>query len=997
MTRFLKPNVMKQLFFQSVAMVLFSGVMLAQPDPNTQPAPLFENFGIIDTSQPSPQIDALAFANYGTFTVTTSPSLTDFPYTQFGLPQAFTIIPYDFQNTLNFTNTGSMTSFSGFRFDTAFADRPRQPALNFVNAFGGTVFGTTYLLVASTNVVNQGILTAAGDGFIQLKGQTVNLSRSGLQIQRLGLDQGCSFGFPLSTTNFFPAIGIFDLFADLHTNGLDVTTLIAVNPDFTVSVTAPFPVGNLPRAKPFIRFSQTSPTNLFYQAVFVQVRDTNVTPTVRFADFPRPPQGNNPPFRSPIVRMSATASNVVTGNLEVQAIYLWDRLASEKVINAETNLVFLTNVVAGTLLPSPYYLSRVAPCEYFTAAGVNYTLTNNIFYDSSYSNNIVTNVGAAYVASVSSTGTQLAAIPSGTLTNITSRIEIEADTLDLNLARFQAAGVVMIKAKNLVTSSNSVVQAANLAYDLGSPLGNLLVKDLSLPTVPTFEGNVAVWSGYWTNQTGIVGTNAMMPTIPDPADPAGTNMIANLETNVIEIVFHAMFVDNRMFTETGVTVYDLAMRGADVLFDDDMTVNHALTIDAERFTISEAGILTLTGAGYDSLTPTNAPSLSYFTNLGTLQIPNHADFGTSSRPLASFVNAGTITAFTEAFTVDQFENSGSITASGVLSVDAKAGKLEGGRISAGSIIRLIGSDFKMRNHNQSSAGLFIGVTNSLTDSGKDARSSLVTSAGFHLAVKPSSGDLLGTTFRSTAPKFAAVSHTWAADDLGATSAGYSNNVAIGRLELDAAQFGKLTFSGVGAKNGLYVDLLQIGPGLTNGLANNIQIDPNLTIYFADSNLPVEDLDGKFDGHLRWVREFAGPNTTVDVIFCTNGVATTVKMNRSLRNSLSVDSDGDGTANKFDPFPLNADALCQDVPNLPAGARITSVTLISQSPVSALLSLEVSPKQVYQVEYTTDLLSPTWQVFSTFTNAATSGNYKFQLKEALPAGESQRFYRVRVNP
>src|SRR6185436_16441286 len=112
MTRFLKPNVMKQLFFQSVAMVLFSGVMLAQPDPNTQPAPLFENFGIIDTSQPSPQIDALAFANYGTFTVTTSPSLTDFPYTQVGIPQAFTIIPYDFQNTLNFTNTGSMTSRS---------------------------------------------------------------------------------------------------------------------------------------------------------------------------------------------------------------------------------------------------------------------------------------------------------------------------------------------------------------------------------------------------------------------------------------------------------------------------------------------------------------------------------------------------------------------------------------------------------------------------------------------------------------------------------------------------------------------------------------------------------------------------------------------------------------------------------------------------------------------------------------------------------------------
>ncbi|MEO8426660.1 MAG: hypothetical protein ABI651_06055, partial [Verrucomicrobiota bacterium] len=855
---------------------VFMGV--AQTDPNSQPIPLYENFGTITPGNDgSPQIDALAFANYGTFDVA-----------------SFSSFPYDFQNVLNYTNTGSMSASGfgnvnppvggGFNFDTAFRDRPRRPAQNFVNKSSGSIFGQNFLQISASNIVNHGVLTVGGDGLIQLKGQTIDLSRSGLEIQRLGLDQGCSFGFPVGTTNFFPDAGIFDLFWNVHTNGLVVDTLMSVNSDGTVSVNAPAPVFSLPRAKPFVVFKQTSATNWFFQAVFVQVRDSNVTASVRFATFPPPAQGNNPPFASPIVKMSATESNVVTGILEGKSIYLWDRLASEKVIGPETNLVLLLNARDGTFMPSPYYISRVAPCEYFSGAGPNYTVTNNIFWDNTFSNNIVTNIGAAYAAFVSATGTQLPALPAATVTNTGSRIEIEADTLDLNLARFQADGLVSIKAKNLLTSSNSVVQVATLNYDLGSPIKDLLIKDLALAQVPTFEGNVAVWSGYWTNETGFVTTNAMMPTIPDPADPGGTNMIPNLETNVVDIVFHAMFVDNRMITSNSVSVNDLAMHGTSVLFSDVMSVNNSLIIDSERFTISEEGSLTLTGAGFDSLTPTNAPVLSYFTNLGSLSIPNKADFGTASRPLVNLVNQGSISAATETFKTEQFENSGTISANNFLSVEVASGKLDGGRITAGGGIRLTGSDFKLRNHNQSSAGLYIAVTNSLADSGGDAKNSLVTSDGFSLAVKPKSGDLLGTTLSSTAPKFADVSHLWAAEDRGATVAGYSNNVAMGRLEIDAAQFGKLTFSGVGAKNGLYVDFLQIGTGLTNDLVNNIQIDPNLVIYFADSNLPAEELDGKFNGHLRWVKEFAGPNTTVDVLLCTNGVASTLKVNRALRNS-----------------------------------------------------------------------------------------------------------------
>src|ERR1043165_7547421 len=123
-----------------------------------QPIPLYENFGVITDP---PQIDALAFANYGTFSVGTT-------------------LPYDFQNTLNFTNTGSMTGGAGFQFDTAFSSGPRRTAASFVNRTGGTItaldspggiiilngqlffsqlVSPSYLVVSATNVANHGLMS----------------------------------------------------------------------------------------------------------------------------------------------------------------------------------------------------------------------------------------------------------------------------------------------------------------------------------------------------------------------------------------------------------------------------------------------------------------------------------------------------------------------------------------------------------------------------------------------------------------------------------------------------------------------------------------------------------------------------------------------------------------------------------------------------------------------------------------------------------------------
>jgi hypothetical protein len=112
-----------------------------------------------------------------------------------------------------------------------------------------------------------------------------------------------------------------------------------------------------------------------------------------------------------------------------------------------------------------------------------------------------------------------------------------------------------------------------------------------------------------------------------------------------------------------------------------------------------------------------------------------------------------------------------------------------------------------------------------------------------------------------------VDHIWAGQDRGPTASGFLNNVAIGDLALvpqgfQSSQFEPLfAFSGATAGNGLYVSNLDLS-ALTD-YANEIQIDPTLTIYFVSAELnPSVDitgfpdaehfLNGQFGGRLQWV-------------------------------------------------------------------------------------------------------------------------------------------------
>ena len=180
--------------------------------------PIYINTGTINNAN-LPQVDATNFYNSGTWNI-------------------FTATPYETQNTLNYTNAGSMTGSVGWEFD--FGPLPlggRGMSANFVNnrasatvqANDGDILNppnslnlslVSYLLISATNIVNQGTFIAGAHGEIVLNGANVTLSRSILETTPI---QGQ--GSPNGTTNYTPDVQVYSLFWGTNNMGLNSSTL----------------------------------------------------------------------------------------------------------------------------------------------------------------------------------------------------------------------------------------------------------------------------------------------------------------------------------------------------------------------------------------------------------------------------------------------------------------------------------------------------------------------------------------------------------------------------------------------------------------------------------------------------------------------------------------------------------------------------------------------------------------------------------------------------
>ena len=774
----------------------------------------------------------------------------------------------------------------------------------------------SYLLVSATNIVNKGTLIAGANGEMVLTGTNVTLARSGLEITGI---QG--EGSSSTATNYAPEIAIYDEYWEEGTglsisgspSGTTIGKFIFQNgagepcgvsnatvqigpltPQLEDSYTAnenPYSVATT-NSMGNPGESVTVYSNIVRQAVFVAVSDPNITAVNHFSDILM--QTNY--FKTVAVQFNMLSTNVVTQAPQTNTFYLVDDLASS------TNRTVLTNILINTAAecssptarPSSVVVSRTDPILIFVLPD---GLTNpgpafargspglgvppaNFFYDPTTFTNAVPTGGAfdLYSALIDNLASEITESTEGAnLTNLPGRIQIYADNLDLTRTRMDGEGAeITIVAANLTNSAGADISCQNLSFNLGSTNGFLNITNLALQSVSRLHGTVDECSGLWTNYMYDIITNNYAQVI----NGSTTNYSQSPLTNVVEMDLAITIVDgNGLSSVIPVTVQDLILNSTNIVVSDDMTVAQTFQLNGQSFTL--LGGITLSNTLQDWVY-TNAPTLLYFTNDGTLIIPNDAHFGDDGPTnYLEFVNNGTISAGSETInSVDFQQNAGGQYISGGFYLTASSGKVAESFISSGQDIRFSANTLQFSNHAELFAGgaLDFAVTTNLSDAGASSGNFFTCSNGFNLSIKPVTGDLHGTTLETIAPTFDVVNHTWAGKDLGATVAGFSNNVAIGHLTLVAGGNGSIqqepefVFSGTGVSNGLYVDYLDLSQlGNYNFLDGSlVSISPNLTIYFASASTNPAVLNGQFGGHLVWVQAAAAQNFKLSTASYTNG-------------------------------------------------------------------------------------------------------------------------------
>ena len=824
---------------------------------------IYINTGAINGTPPN--VDATNFYNSGTWNI-------------------FTLAPYETANTQNYTNVAAMTGAVGWEFDfgTSTSGGPRSWSASFFNdspgtiqANDGTIYNpypynpvvVSYLVVQATNIINKGTLEAGPNGELVLNGGTVSLALSELAIT--GLVSG---GGGINGGNFTLDTGLYG--EDWAQTNMPATLPGGINLPLMNSATlwngtnvSTPAYGVLDNCStnyfsgPVLSFATTNadsmdtvaPSNEVRQAVFVftATNDPSITAQIRFTKS----SILTNLFQTVAVQLAATLTNALTQAVETNTIYLVDTLSSE------TNVGFYTNsnpsafyaCNGAVLQPQNYIVSRSDPIVPQTGLAAFGSGTNGlgkpaaVFFDDPklhLPSSTVSNTYSAYSIFVD----DLAANPSGAAaTNLPGRIQINANNLNITRTFLGAQGSISLQASNLVSSAGAVVDCQNLSFNLGSTNGYLNFTNLAKLNVSRLRGTIDAWSAFWTNSE-VVGFGT-------------TNAVTN------SIAFSILVVDaSGLSSRVPVTVLNLVLHSTNITVSDFMSVDQTLLLDGQNFTL--LGGISLSGS-IQNWGSSNAPTLRNFTNDGYLFIPNNAHFGDDTATnYAAFVNNGTISAGNQTINSTVLGIGGlDQTTVGDFMATMQTGTVANASISSAGNIRFFANTLQFNQSSlTASLALNLSVTNSLTDNGMPNLFSC--NNGFNLLVKPATGDLLGTTFQTTAAVRSSVTHTWAGQDLGPTLAGFSNNAAIGSLVLEAGGNGtpfqepEFTFSGTGVSNGLYVAYLDISK-LTNYNfldGSLVSISPNLTIYFGGASTNPAALNGQFGGHLVYVPGFAGQNT-----------------------------------------------------------------------------------------------------------------------------------------
>jgi hypothetical protein len=938
------------------------GLLLARAALGTDA--LYENDGIVFYNGAPhtypPLIDAINFVNNGTFTINT--------------------VLYETWNTINYTNNSLMSSDVGFRFDTQTTGGSRLMAGSFYNP--GEVDCGYQFLAWATNIVNPGTVNVPGVltfvnlgtlatglvGLMQFTGQNVDLSRSTLTMAGgqgtaravgflglKGVDTNSDWdaSFDLGPTSAFPALPVSVLPAPPNGFG--------------------FP--NLPlNTTPYFDFAPVGTNLLIIRSVFIQDTSPNVSYNVYFDS-----AGLGFGSGNATVEWRGGYVDPATGNPATNYLYLNDNYLQ----GVTTNQVFFNGIPDNfTFTQSPTPLIFLPPAT-------------NGFFDV-FSSGFVSNRFAYVSAQLIATSAGISDIPNGAITNLPSRIQISASReLNLELAQISQPDYLSLQSTNQFDGNAGAHIAAPFSdINLGVTNGYLTISNLLPQSFPVWGGTVQAWSTRWLETS--------------------SNTLGSTNFFIVTNDFRVLIVASQLTPTVLAQVQDLILHATNSLvLSDAFNVMRTLSIDAQKLTLttnapgngatSADGELNLESPNI--LWPTSLPNLRWLTNNGAISTMNLANFGSSALPYGAFINRGRVSNLGgSAIWALDFESSGrffSGTNSDFVLHSLTTVLANGSIIAGGNVSITTGSLVASNLVLQAGRSLTLQATNLLTDTGaaNGNRWSVggLSLVGLNLPIKPLVGDLLGTTIFMKAPApNKQVVNTWAGLDYGVSTAGYTNNEAIGVLILDALGVSSsFKFNGTGVSNAIYVDDLELRDYATNfngSLVNALSISPNMVIYYAQAMVNgvsvAEKLNGLNNNHLRWVPMYTGYFSSTNIVYpdgTTNG-----PFNAALAQSTTIDSDGDGIVNASDPTPFFV------------SSEVNFKLTLNNPPLTALLTWDSIPSATNTVYYRTNLVLGNWLPLTTNISPSLvppAGGWPITntITIAVTNTSVPHFYRVRVDP
>jgi hypothetical protein len=862
-----------------------------------------------------------------------------------------------------------MNSDIGWEFDNlSTSDGSSNRSISFGNAANATIsaglvlsngvggsnvvvlnsgFEFSSVIVAASNVFNAGTLTGGFNGYLSVDGDNLNLKNGTMNIQ------GGSIAGNLGILGFGVFIDYWGL--GIQTNlfaGGNYNLAAASSPEFRAVTTtgSGFVILNPANAIGALNITQPNASNDVYEYVIVGTTNPAVVPSVGFLD-----AGGG--FTIPIVQYAAAATNL-SGNLTTNYIYIEDTFGAYTNYGLYTNYFDKTGVI-------PYLIA--SNYNVFTSDQPVFTLAQgNSTYDPTLLNAVgkLTNEYSAMGLTFSDT-TYTITQAGQTYANSPGRVMLNADKyLDLTGSTISGDNYLSLTATNhFKGSAGASISAPFMDFNLGSTNGLLSVSNLISPYFTTIIGNIGVYSARWTN----VVTNVTFGA-----------------TNVVTNNFHVMMVDGQLNNTAPAEVLNLTLRSTNVVINDVVNVNSNLAVSANSLVIGPNtsglppgyGILNVLNT--DDLWAESFPTLEYLTNWGLINFPGEVNGG-----YINFINHGSILDSDVAFTCNDFENTGgtlTISNPGAVPLTSISNAL----LYSAATITITTSNALMTNDTMTGAGinadvsitafnltnmqhifnvsgmLTLTVSNNLTDGGYGASNVYNVTDGFNLPVKPTLGDLLGTTVTNVCAG-ARVDNTWAGTDRKGNPTGFLNNSAVGQMVFDAKTGNSVFYyhgPDTATNYALYVGQIVLLDYATNRNNNGggaavfsaFNVDANVTIYFGKALVGTNDVSGKLNGanngRFVWLPAYSG-------IY--------------------------GPSNPI----VQLSTQTRVVPTVVSGKTVPSVTYYAPAWSSSYL------------QYTTNIMHPNWTTFTNFTETNGTNTYVTIVDKGRT--NSPVFYRVQYSP